>query len=176
MQTQVQELLTEAKTRLDEARAIAENPDASGEEKEKFNNLATEVVALKNRAAQMSELNKAAIEIEALTKAGPPEPKAPAGEFKSLGHFAQAAWAASIKGRHDDRLKYWHDANEPDTPANGKGWVEGDFDYDSDVDIVDLTALAANWTPVGSAPPVPEPTMLALLAIGGVVLLRRRRA
>ena len=124
MQTQIQELLTEANARLVEAKAIAANPDASGEDKEKFNNLATEVVALKNRAAAMSELNKAATELEAMTKAGPPEPKVPAGEFKSLGHFAQAAWAASIKGRHDDRLKYFRDSSEP-APTNGKGWVEG---------------------------------------------------
>ena len=125
MQTQVQELLTEASARLADAKAVAAKPEASGEDWETFNNLATEVVALKNRAAAMSELNKAANEIEAMTKAGPPEPKAPAGGFKSVGHLARAIYAARFKGYHDPRLKYWHDKDEPDTPANGKGWVEG---------------------------------------------------
>ena len=71
-------------------------------------------------------------------------------------------------------------ANWSALPANQgvpKGWAEGDFDNNQLVDIVDLTALAANWTfGPGSAAPVPEPTTLALLALGGAVLLRRRRA
>ncbi len=58
-----------------------------------------------------------------------------------------------------------------------KNWSQGDFNFDWTVDIVDLTALSANWLdPLFSAPPVPEPATLALLAIGGVALLRRRRA
>ncbi len=57
-----------------------------------------------------------------------------------------------------------------------KGWADGDFNNNQLVDIVDLTALSANWThPSGSAPPVPEPATLALLALGGLALLRRRR-
>ncbi len=57
-----------------------------------------------------------------------------------------------------------------------KCWTEGDSNGDMVVDILDLTGLAANWTfPAGSAGPVPEPTALVLLGLGGLVLIRRRR-
>jgi hypothetical protein len=60
-------------------------------------------------------------------------------------------------------------------------WTDGDFDWDGDVDFEDYSALAFNFgttgaaaaDPVGSA--VPEPATLALAALGGLALMRRRR-
>ncbi len=57
--------------------------------------------------------------------------------------------------------------------GGAKNWAEGDCNGDSVVDILDLTALAANWAFTDSAPPIPEPTALALLALGGIALLTR---
>jgi hypothetical protein len=62
------------------------------------------------------------------------------------------------------------------------GWGQGNFDYGTwddpqtwSTDIEDLTALAGNWTgaPPGGAE-IPEPTGIALLTGGLLVLLRRR--
>ena len=51
-------------------------------------------------------------------------------------------------------------------------WDEGSFDGDGAVDIVDLDILGANW---GSSAPIPEPATMALLAMGAVAVLRKRR-
>jgi len=61
----------------------------------------------------------------------------------------------------------------PQNEGVAKDWSEGDFNYDWAVDIQDLTALATNWT--FPSAPAPEPATLALLAIGGAAVLRRRR-
>jgi hypothetical protein len=79
--------------------------------------------------------------------------------------------------------------------STSKTWVEGDWDYDGDVDGNDVGRWAVNFTGSGggtlsipNAQPeavamleamgftvVPEPTGLALLALGGGLALCRRQ-
>ena len=56
-------------------------------------------------------------------------------------------------------------------------WGMGDFNRDGKVNDADAAIMAANWTgsAEGAEPSVPEPGTLVLLAIGGAVVLCRRR-
>ena len=60
---------------------------------------------------------------------------------------------------------------------SGVGWVEGDFNADTDVNVSDLGILAGNYGattgPAGAS--VPEPATVALLAMAALALPRRRR-
>ena len=66
-------------------------------------------------------------------------------------------------------------------------WEDGDFNGDGIVNDLDLTALAVNWQQgcggggglakawAAAQANVPEPSTLALLALGGFVMIRRHR-
>ena len=57
--------------------------------------------------------------------------------------------------------------------AGGKTALDGDNDGDGDVDDTDLGTSFSGYTgPLASA--VPEPTSLAMLTLGGLLLRRRR--
>ena len=58
----------------------------------------------------------------------------------------------------------------------GKTAAQGDTDADGDVDDSDLGNSFANYTGPLSPTAVPEPTSLALLGLGGLLAIRRRRA
>ncbi|KKL85363.1 hypothetical protein LCGC14_1955490 [marine sediment metagenome] len=60
--------------------------------------------------------------------------------------------------------------------ANGPeiGWGHGDFTADHIVNITDLGAMASNWQVGVEIISVPEPASAALLALGALVMIRRR--
>jgi len=60
--------------------------------------------------------------------------------------------------------------------AGSKTAAEGDTDVDGDVDDADLGAAFAAYTGPTAPAAVPEPTSLALLGLGGLLAVRRRRA
>ncbi len=59
--------------------------------------------------------------------------------------------------------------------GSGTNWLQGNFNGDNVVDVLDLSLLATNYgSSLAPSIAVPEPTSLALLALGGMTLLRRR--
>lgn len=63
--------------------------------------------------------------------------------------------------------------------ASGTYWGTGDMNGDGAVDILDLNSVGNNWSNdydgTGAPAPTPEPATMGLLAVGGLVLLRRRK-
>jgi hypothetical protein len=66
--------------------------------------------------------------------------------------------------------------------TSGALWVQGDFNYDGQVNSLDFDAVAANFNQVVSPAPaplalgalVPEPMGLAIVALAGGLVQRRR--
>jgi len=128
LSTQVADVQGKARALIAEAEAIAvKGTEATAEEKEKFVTLTNEIKGLKNHAMQLSELEQMALEVqEVARKTNTPQP-IPAREFKSLGQFAKAVYAATFDGIKHPGLIVPRFTDEPDTGNKTltNGWVEG---------------------------------------------------
>lgn len=128
MQTNVNELMQEAKARLAEAQALAEKPDLTAEEMQTFDNLTKEVKALQDRAARLSDLTKAAESMQFMQAQAPKQAPGPR-QWKSLGEMAQAIYLATFRNSHDPRLGgAFVDSSEPESTKGAIGWVESTKD------------------------------------------------
>jgi len=83
---------------------------------------------------------------------------------------------ATFDARVDDRDLAVLLANWGGDLGDEMTWKLGDFDGDAEVGDTDLSVLLSNWTrpSVAGGNAVPEPTAMALLAIGGMALIGRR--
>ncbi len=61
--------------------------------------------------------------------------------------------------------------------TSGKVWEDGDFNGDGNVDGSDFALLAGNWQtgPAAAVAAIPEPASIAMLGLGGLAMLRRRK-
>lgn len=162
MKTDVNELMQEAKARLEQAQALAEKPDLTAEEMQTFENLTKEVRDLQNKAGRLSDLTKAAEAMQTMQSQAPKSAPAPR-QWKSMGEMATAVYRATFRGNADPRLQTFHDGSEPGTKQNAQGWVE------SQKDLIENVGASGGFL-------VPIEQRAELLQVPGPELVVRSRA
>lgn len=115
MAEQWKDKLGRANTLFAEAKAILENEDASGEDRQRVEPLIEDAKRLKAEALQLKEIETAAkelaqtIEHEAKERQEDEAPKA--GEYKSMGELLQGIQAFARFGKRDPRLRWYSDVD-----------------------------------------------------------------
>lgn len=163
--TQVTELIGQAQALIGEVKAIHAKPDVSAEDREKVVKLTADAKALAERATSLSDLWKAAQELEGL--ATKQAPQARPGGFKSMGDFLQGVYRTTFRGSADPRLTTWHDPNEPSvtTKTGSNGWAESP----ETKDLVENIGASGGFL-------VPVEQMAQLLSVPGPENVVRARA
>ncbi|MFN3165819.1 MAG: PEP-CTERM sorting domain-containing protein, partial [Phycisphaeraceae bacterium] len=83
---------------------------------------------------------------------------------------------ADLDGDVDDSDLGTAFANYSGPGFAGRTWADGDTDGDGDVDDSDLgSAFSAYTGPIAAPTQIPEPASLSLIALGGLLIARRRR-
>ncbi|MBU2249540.1 MAG: phage major capsid protein [Gammaproteobacteria bacterium] len=122
MNIRVQETLLEAKGYLERAKALADKPDPTPEEKQEVVSLYNAAKEAQDRASQYDSLVAMAADLETKTRAT--AQPAPGRKFSGLGEFLQVVYKQSIMHQPDPRLgRTFNDPTEPTTPEGYSGWV-----------------------------------------------------
>lgn len=100
------EMLAKARKMFDEAEAIVTNPESTAEQIQHVEEMVQDAKALQARAAQLTDIQNAALEAQQeADRQGPPEQKhARPGEFKAWNEFLEAAHDVTLGRRPDPRL------------------------------------------------------------------------
>jgi len=111
---------------LNEAIEILQNEARTGEDVEQAKRMHDRVKEIENELDLQVKLQQSKAAVNEWSAAQGNDKPANTGEFKTLGHFMQAIYAATFKGRAIPQLTSFHDPNEPSgsPKTEQNGWME----------------------------------------------------
>jgi HK97 family phage major capsid protein len=124
------DLYNQARAKLEEIKAIADNPQATAGERKKMADLIVEAQEIKAHADQVAEVEKMAPDVfkeadKSRQGAAAPEPGHPGGsEFKDAGEYLRAVAKAGRRGEVDPRLAWFDDEKQVHRQGGAKDLAE----------------------------------------------------
>jgi HK97 family phage major capsid protein len=125
----VDELRSEGKRLLAEAKEVFLNKEADAQDKEKAGKMLARVDAIKAEIDQLVAIKAAEEGTFGVATAQAKDQKTPA-TFKGFGEFLVSVFMSEQQGKHDPRLGSlrWKDPEEPNVDASKMGWIENTKD------------------------------------------------